>query len=387
MVSASDAVQWVILIVVLLAAGSLVFGQLLGQPILLAYVETGSMSPTMEPGDGFVAIPSAIADPPEEGDVVTFDAQELQGGGLTTHRVVGRTDAGYVTQGDANPFSDQDGEEPPVQRSQIVAHALQVNGEVVVIPNLGTGVLAIQSVLTGVLSATGSLPGIRAFTSGEFSAQALVWAGGGIIVVSFLLDTFGSSRATSQRSRRRGDYIENVTVVLVVLAVVLVPATASMALSSGTTTFDVVSSQSPTDDPFVIATGDTDSINYSVYNDGYVPMLTVVEPGHHSIEVSEPVHYVSPRSNTSMQLFVTAPPETGAYERSVSQSRYLPILPRGLILSLHGVHPWLAIAAIDGILLVGTLALSVLTIGFSPVRLRSTARNISLLDRLRRRFR
>jgi signal peptidase len=27
------------------------FGQFLGQPVLLAFVETGSMSPTMEPGD------------------------------------------------------------------------------------------------------------------------------------------------------------------------------------------------------------------------------------------------------------------------------------------------------------------------------------------------
>jgi signal peptidase len=35
-------------VVVVLA---LVVGQFLGQPVLLAFVETASMSPTMEPGD------------------------------------------------------------------------------------------------------------------------------------------------------------------------------------------------------------------------------------------------------------------------------------------------------------------------------------------------
>jgi len=64
---------------------SLIVGQFLGQPVLLAFVETGSMAPTLEPGDGFVAIPAQLAGPIEEGDVVTFRAEEIQGGGLTTH--------------------------------------------------------------------------------------------------------------------------------------------------------------------------------------------------------------------------------------------------------------------------------------------------------------
>jgi signal peptidase I len=83
-----------------------VLGQLPGQPILLSYVATGSMEPTMDAGDGFVAVPSAVTGPPSEGDVVVFDARELHDGGLTTHRVVDETDEGDVTKGDANPFTD-----------------------------------------------------------------------------------------------------------------------------------------------------------------------------------------------------------------------------------------------------------------------------------------
>ncbi|MFB6159612.1 MAG: S26 family signal peptidase [Haloferacaceae archaeon] len=67
---------------------SLVVGGLLGQPILLSYVTSGSMQPTLDPGDGFVAIPTAIAGPVDEGDVVVFRAEQVNDGDLTTHRVV-----------------------------------------------------------------------------------------------------------------------------------------------------------------------------------------------------------------------------------------------------------------------------------------------------------
>src|SRR6056297_2525566 len=109
--------------------GLLVVGHVLGVPLGLGYVETGSMEPTIDAGDGFVAVPAAVAGPVDEGDVVVYDAQEIEGGGLTTHRVVEETDHGYVTRGDANPFTDQDGGEPHVTDGQIVAKAWQVNGE------------------------------------------------------------------------------------------------------------------------------------------------------------------------------------------------------------------------------------------------------------------
>ncbi len=81
-------------VVIALIVVALLVGQLLGQPILLGYVATGSMEPTMSAGDGFVAIPSVVSGEVEEGDVVVYDARELHDGGLTTHRVVEVTDEG-----------------------------------------------------------------------------------------------------------------------------------------------------------------------------------------------------------------------------------------------------------------------------------------------------
>ncbi len=88
---------------------AILLGQVLGQPILLGFVVTGTMSPTVEPGDGFIAIPPELAGDIEDGYVVTFEAEQIGGGGLTTHRIVRKTERGYITRGDANPFTDQDG--------------------------------------------------------------------------------------------------------------------------------------------------------------------------------------------------------------------------------------------------------------------------------------
>jgi signal peptidase len=71
------------------------------------------MEPTLNAGGGFVAVPAAVAGLIEAGDVIVYEAEETQGGGLTTHRVVGETDRGFI-RGGPNPLTDQDSDEPPV---------------------------------------------------------------------------------------------------------------------------------------------------------------------------------------------------------------------------------------------------------------------------------
>jgi signal peptidase len=61
-----------------LVAVSLVASSILCQPILSSYVETGSTEPTLEPGDGFVAIPAELPGPINDGDVIVFEAEAIQ---------------------------------------------------------------------------------------------------------------------------------------------------------------------------------------------------------------------------------------------------------------------------------------------------------------------
>jgi len=370
---------------------AMLIGQQLGQPILLGFVLTGSMNAgpaDMAPGDGFVAIPPALAGEVESGDVVTFNARELQGGGLTTHRVVGETDEGYITRGDANPFTDQDGPEPPVREAQIVAVAFQPGGDVLVIPRVGLAVLAMQGVFEALVPVLGSLPGLSGLADGD-AGSIMTGAGGLLLVYSIVQEARAAGRRTGTegRSRDRRGKTSAVLVLVVILVLILVPATASMAIPSETTELTIVSSQSPSDSPTVIERGGNVTYDYNFTNEGFLPRVGVVEPQSTGVTVDEPVIVAGRGESAGTTVTISAPEETGAYIRAVSQRQYLGILPLPLLLALHSLHPFVAIAAIDAV--IGTLVtvVFVLAVGLEPFRFRSRDRDVSLVDQARRAVR
>ena len=365
---------------------AMLIGQQLGQPILLGFVVTGSMSPTLEPGDGFVAVPPELAGDIEEGDVVTFDARELQGGGLTTHRVVGETEEGYVTRGDANPFTDQDGDEPPVQDSQIVAVAWEFNDELVVIPSIGTAALAIQGAIGTVAGLLSGLPGGDAIADGDVGS---IMVGGGVLLLlySFAADLLGSDRGGRDRDRSREEAMRAGLVLGVILLLILVPATASMVIPSGINEITIVSSQSPSGNPTVIERGGTQTVEYNVTNDGFVPQVAIIEPASPGVTVDETTHWVSRGETANTVATLHAPEETGVYFRGISERQYLGILPLSVIVSLHAIHPWVAIAAIDLTIAIAVTVVFALAVGFEPLRFRDRDRDTSIADSVRRKVR
>jgi signal peptidase len=237
---------------------SLIVGQFLGQPILLSFVETGSMQPTLDPGDGFVAIPAPIAGDIEPGDVVTFEAQEIQGGGLTTHRVVEETERGYITQGDNNPFTDQDGGEPVVQDAEIVAKALSVGGSVVVIPHLGTVAMGFQSVLESFQTWLAVTFGVRSFQGTQGIAYILF----GLSAIAYGIDWYldRGSRDRPERDRSRDDGTSVFAIVVVLALVLMATATAAMVVPGGTQEYGIVSAEFESENPTVIERGTSQEI-------------------------------------------------------------------------------------------------------------------------------
>ena len=366
---------------------AMLVGQQLGQPILLGFVLTGSMAPTMEPGDGFVAVPPAFAGELEEGDVVTFDARELEGGGLTTHRIVGETDEGYITRGDANPFTDQDGPEPPVQESQIVAVAWQPGDDVVVIPYLGTVAMSLQGLVGALVGLLGSLPGGDALADGEISS---LMVGGGILLLlySFAADLFGGDkREAKERSRSRGGAMRAPVILAVILLLILVPATASMVVPSGTNDVTIVSSQSPSENPTVIERGGTQTVEYNVTNDGFIPQIVIIEPASTGVTVEETTHVVRRGESIGTTATLHAPEETGVYYRAISERQYMGILPLSMVVALHTIHPWVAIGAINLTITIVVTAVFAVAVGFRPVRFRDSGRDTSFADTIKSKIR
>ncbi|MCL9816989.1 signal peptidase I [Natronocalculus amylovorans] len=367
------------LIVVIVLA--LFLGQLLGQPILLSYVFTGSMAPTMDPGDGFVAVPSALVTEYSEGDVITFEAEEIQGGGLTTHRIVGETEQGYVTRGDANPFTDQDGGEPHVQEAQIVAKAGTVGSTVIVVPHLGTVVMGLQDAIETVQQQAAMLFGFQSLQG----TQGLAYLLFGLSVLAYIFETMregGKSRERG-RSRTRENGTDTTLILVVLAAVLMISATAAMVVPAGTEQFGVVSSQSASENPTVIQQGTTENLTYIVPNGGLVPTVVFLESETDGIEAAPDELYLEGQSSLNATVSITAPPETGYYRYFLTEHRYLAILPPSLIADLHGIHPWVPLGVINGLLGGGIYLIGRVVIGTDRVRIRSRDRpSSSFVSRL-----
>lgn len=360
---------------------ALVASQVLGQPVLLGFVETGSMAPTLDPGDGFVAIPSAVSGDVEEGDVVVFQAEEIQGGGLTTHRVVDETERGYITRGDANPFTDQDGSEPPVKKAQIVATALQVGGTVVVIPELGTVVTALRDGLGGVQRQLAVTLGTRSL----LGTQGIAYLVMALAAVGYVADLIFSSDGRRPDSPVRArDSGTSTWLILVALAgVVVVAATAAMWVPAGNQEFGIISAEFDSEDPTTIPQGESTSIRYTVPNAGLVPVHAYVEPASRGV-ATDPQHvYVSAQGQATTRVTLSAPAETGYYRRYVVTHRYLALLPVSVIDVLYDTHPWLPVVVIDLLLGGSVYLIGRAFVGTGRVRLRRATRaRPGLLDRL-----
>ena len=352
----------------------LLAGQVLGQPVFVGYVTTDSMEPTIDASDGFVAVPSFLAGEPEVGDVVVFDARELHDGGLTTHRIVGETEDGYITKGDANSFTDQDAEESPVNDGQIVAHALQIDGEVVTIPHLGTVVGTVQSI---VAAPFGMLDQRSAGT-------VLIGVGIALFLLAGVVGERG--RRVTRRSRNRPNVVAIRTLVTFAVVIVVGAATAAMVLPAGVHEFGVAAAEEPTGEPNVVEPGGTATVSYDTHNGGFLPVLVINEPASKgtAVEPREVVLGGGERAETTVTM--AAPDEPATRLRHVRESRYLLLLPPRVVAALHAIHPLLALLAVDAVVTAFVVSASVAVFGTGHLRLRS-GDDLPVLTRLRRRFR
>lgn len=112
-----------------------------GQPVPFGVVTSDSMTPALERGDIYLAVPPVSSVHPGEGDIVVYQSAD----GWTVHRVVDSTEHGFITQGDANPFTDQAVGDPPIPEGAIVGVVPAWRGHPIAISKVPRG----GTVLTG----------------------------------------------------------------------------------------------------------------------------------------------------------------------------------------------------------------------------------------------
>lgn len=365
-------------LLVALVAAAIFVGFLVGQPVLLSYVETGSMEPTIETGDGFVVVPAMIAEDPEPGDVVVFQARELGGGRLTTHRIVEETDGGYITRGDANPTTDQETGEPTVTDAQIVGVAVRVGDALVTVPHVGTVIETTRAVLSPLREA------ITDSSAASIGFPTLLFGIGGLtIVLGVLFEPGKRDRMRQERIRSRPE--TNMRVIVgTVIVITVIAATMAMVGPAGTVQFSMISTEGPAiDDPLVVQAGGTSTLTHSSGNAGFFPAFVVLEPDD-NVRIADRTGIVGPRGSAESSVTLTAPDDAGRYTLSVTEHRYLLVLPPSLLLAFHDVHPLLAVAVVNVVLVAAILVVSAICFGRNRMLLRHRKRSLPLPLLLRR---
>ncbi|GAB7021255.1 signal peptidase I [Halostagnicola bangensis] len=382
----SSPIQWgkyALVFVLVLFIGLTLVGQLIGQPMLV-FVETGSMEPTLDPGDGYVAVPAMFAGEVSEGDVILFEAEELgDGGELTTHRVDRVTDEGYITKGDANPFTDQEDEEPPVQEGQIQAVGLTASGDLVVVPGLGS----VVETTSGVMDTTQD----RLFSSLGLEPPGTTGFAVGVLALSGLLFLVSSAtemlgRGSSDGRSRGSSARTGGIIILVLMLIILIPINLSMLLPSGVYQYEIVSSSGPDDDEQTIEAGTSAEVSYPITNGGQIPVFVIVEPASEGAHVDQNEYYVPRQSVENASVTMDAPEETGMHYRFVEETRYLVFLPPSLIGALHAIHPVVALFAINAPIALVLALIGISTLGTGRMRLRSRSRNLTLSQEIHRKL-
>jgi signal peptidase len=332
--------QQVIEAFVVLLAIVLLAGQAVGHPVLLGYVTTGSMEPTLDPGDGFVSLPPAVAGDLESGDVIVYRAEQVNSGGLTTHRIVRETDRGYITQGDANPFTDQSAGEPPVREPQIVAVGVQLGGSIVTIPGLGAVMTGLGEVASG---AQNRIP-------------SHIWIGAGVAAAFFLLATGGEGRnertpvasRSGGHSRNKGSRVGPRSIIILCGIIVVATATASALAPFGPTEYRIVSADADLPGPRVIPAGESETTTYRIPGGSVFPTKYYLESASEGVEVIDGASgRIQPNAAANATLQLSAPPENGVYRRYVAENRYPLVLPEGVVDALYSIHPLAPVVALD----------------------------------------
>jgi signal peptidase len=260
-------------------------------PLGVSFVYSDSMEPTINTDDGFVVLPAEGA---AVGDVITFYSE--QRGEYVTHRIVGETDAGYVTQGDNNPVTDQSVGYSHVSPADVEGQVLTVGGSPLTVPAVGT-IVSEASRYRGVLALVGALS----------------------LVVG--IGSNGRSRdVTSVGSMFRQLMIASVAVGVV--AIVLGGSTVSLVITED-------AGSSP--ETMTFEDGDRTTLEFT----------DTPTPFTHRVVSASGLRIVD-SSSAGETLSLSVERVGDAESATVRFYHYPAVLPNGIVETAHGVHPLLA---------------------------------------------
>ncbi|KPU63319.1 peptidase S24 [Thermococcus sp. EP1] len=304
-----------ILTISVIVLGS-ILGAFLDRPVFISYVYSDSMTPTLNRGDLFFINP--LSRSADIGDIIIFNLR----GSWTVHRVVGIVEGGYITKGDNNVATDQQGKKTnPISPKEIAGKVIMIGGSPLKLPQVGT---YLQRGVSGrtkiILAALLVIVGALAFT-GE----------------------------STKHRKKRAKFIKIKFKTLYILASVLLLVMLSISMFVSWQVLPIeyaVTSAGGQREGWYLP-GSTFEEEITIKNGNFYSMVYYLEPeSPRIVEISETHFELNPQEEKTIKVLINTPQETSLFVDKIKVNAYMPVLPRSVIDWLYGIRPFAPLFAI-----------------------------------------
>jgi len=287
-----------------------VVGFTLDRPVLMSYVTSGSMKPTLDVGDLFFINPFSKGG---VGQIVVFKLN----GHWTVHRVYAEVSGGYITKGDNNVATDQKATNP-VKMSDVAGTVVTVNGEPIKIPKVGVYIEKIAK--------------YTAKIHNLYVAFALLAAG------SLLITAKEKKRKKGKKIAVRYKTLYTI-VSAVTVAVLLIAITSSWSMMS----FDYASTVAGGQREGWYLPGSSFEENFTVKKT-LIPSICVLNAESSRITLNNTA-FVLWNKNRIIEAKIKVPLETRLYVENINIYKYPYILPEKVVVKMAKYDPRLPLLA------------------------------------------
>jgi len=291
-----------------------VVGYLLDRPILLSYVTSESMSPTLEKGDLFVINPFAKG---KVGDIIVFKLRDR----WTVHRIFAETSGGYITKGDNNIATDQQDNGSPVKKGEVAGVVVTVFGKPLKIPMVGNYIQELSK-----------------RSSNVFVAIAVIALG------SILMTRDSDSK--KKKRKKKAIIIRYKTLYAIVSSIFLAMFVISVVASWGSVGFNYISTKAGNQQEGWYLPNSEFVRKITIKNRALYPTTFVLSPKSDRVTLDRSIFTLQGREERYVNVHVRVPSDTRVYYELIDVYSYPSMLPSDAIGSMWKVSKYLPLIAL-----------------------------------------
>jgi len=316
----SKFIDFIIVSFTILIVGSIILSHFSGDPVFVSYTMSDSMEPTIGSGDMFFIVPQQLHTPVKN-DILIFKNPE--NGLFIVHRIIDKSEEGYITKGDNSIFFDQQADTPVIKDSDVIGTVLSPLGRNIIIPNAGKMLSNIS------------------FAVNQWYLY---------MVAALILFGSLSFRKSSRFRKRVKPQIKIRHVLVVCTVIVIIWSTLMLVLSAQNYKNTYVTNNRPFDES-EIAPGQTFEDTYIIKSIGFFPTIVFISPDSDNLELDTDKVQLSWGDTYEGKMTIKAPESSGRFITEINTQSYPLFMPSDVIESLYKIHMAMPIIIIEMILL------------------------------------